>query len=107
MSNIVQVSPKIREILDPELILSNAKLNDVMIRFEKEIRRGLKKETHKCSEVKCFVTYVQDLPNGNGKVIICYGIKKYSSLLFQFYRTWKVSGIRFGRNKLSCFIDSS
>ncbi|CAO1438078.1 unnamed protein product [Diamesa serratosioi] len=65
MNNIIQGSPRIREVVDPELILDNAKLNNVMIRFEKEIKRGLKKETHHCSEVKCFVTYVQDLPNGN------------------------------------------
>lgn len=69
MSNIVEVSPKIREVVDPELNLDNAKLNDVMIRFEKEIKRGLKKETHNGAEVKCFVTYVQNLPNGDGKEI--------------------------------------
>ena len=64
----MEVSSKIREIVDPEFNLNNEKLNKVMTRFQKEVRRGLKKETHQCSEVKCFVTYVQDLPDGNGKL---------------------------------------
>lgn len=74
MSNILEVSSKIREIVDPDFNLDNAKLNLVMTRFQKEVRRGLKKETHKCSEVKCFVTYVHDLPDGNGKMITCYAL---------------------------------
>lgn len=32
-----------------------------------EIERGLKKSTHSTADIKCFVTYVQDLPNGRGK----------------------------------------
>lgn len=32
--------------------------------FLKEINKGLKKETHDAAKIKCFVTYVQDLPNG-------------------------------------------
>lgn len=31
-----------------------------------EIERGLNKKTHPDADVKCFVTYVQDLPNGKG-----------------------------------------
>lgn len=38
-----------------------------MSRFLKEIEKGLKKDTHPKADVKCFVTYVQDLPNGKGK----------------------------------------
>jgi hexokinase len=38
-----------------------------MSRFLQEIEKGLKKETHPKADVKCFVTYVQDLPNGKGK----------------------------------------
>ena len=37
-----------------------------MTRFLKEIQLGLKKETHAKADIKCFVTYVQDLPNGKG-----------------------------------------
>lgn len=107
MDNIILGSPKIREIVDPELCLDNAKLNNVRTRFEKEIRRGLKKETHHCSEVKCFVTYVQDLPNGNGKVIYYDLFEVFLQLLIKFSRAWNVSGIRFRWNKLSCIINSS
>lgn len=32
-----------------------------------EIERGLSKKTHTDADVKCFVTYVQDLPNGKGE----------------------------------------
>jgi len=31
------------------------------------IRNGLGKDTNQSSIVKCYVTYVQDLPNGTGK----------------------------------------
>lgn len=37
-----------------------------MRRFLIEIDRGLKKATHDEANIKCFVTYVQDLPNGKG-----------------------------------------
>lgn len=37
-----------------------------MTRILAEINRGLKKETHAEADIKCFVTYVQDLPNGKG-----------------------------------------
>ncbi|XP_070493694.1 hexokinase type 2-like isoform X2 [Chironomus tepperi] len=47
-----------------ELILDDKKINEIMARFLKEIQLGLKKETHAKADIKCFVTYVQDLPNG-------------------------------------------
>jgi len=34
--------------------------------LDKSIRDGLGKETNASSVVKCYVTYVQDLPNGTG-----------------------------------------
>lgn len=33
----------------------------------KAIQTGLSKEGHDSATVKCFITYVQDLPNGKGK----------------------------------------
>lgn len=39
-----------------------------MTRFLNEIDRGLKKATHDAADIKCFVTYVQDLPNGKGEL---------------------------------------
>ena len=64
MSNLPEVSEKVRQLIDPQLVLDNEKLTQMMIKFEKEVKKGLKKSTHSSSEIKCFVTYVQDLPNG-------------------------------------------
>ncbi|XP_014599221.1 PREDICTED: hexokinase type 2 isoform X2 [Polistes canadensis] len=49
------------------LVLSNDQLKMVMERLLKEINRGLAKSTHEEAIVKCFTTYVQDLPNGTEK----------------------------------------
>lgn len=38
-----------------------------MVKLTEEINKGLSKATHEESVVKCFTTYVQDLPNGTGK----------------------------------------
>lgn len=38
-----------------------------MQKLTDEINRGLSRETHEDAIVKCFTTYVQDLPNGTGK----------------------------------------
>lgn len=64
MSQLPKVSPKVRAIIDPELLYDNKTLNEVMIKFEQEIKKGLRKSTHVLAETKCFVTYVKDLPNG-------------------------------------------
>jgi Hexokinase. len=50
-----------------ELILSDAQMTDLMNRLLEDIQKGLRKETHETATVRCFVTYVQDLPNGTGK----------------------------------------
>ncbi|CAO1422296.1 unnamed protein product [Diamesa serratosioi] len=47
-----------------DLILTEKSLREIMSRFLHEIDRGLKKATHDAADIKCFVTYVQDLPNG-------------------------------------------
>lgn len=71
MSKLPEVSVKVRNTIDPELVMSNKTLQEVMIKFEREIKKGLKKSTHRSAETKCFVTFVQDLPNGTerGKVL--------------------------------------
>jgi hexokinase len=51
-----------------ELLLSDAQLSEIMNRLLEDIQLGLRKDTHEKSIVKCFVTYVQDLPNGTGKL---------------------------------------
>ncbi|XP_056643429.1 hexokinase type 2 isoform X1 [Diorhabda sublineata] len=54
-----------------ELILTSDKLKQIMKLFLENIHRGLSKDTHPTSIIKCFPTYVQDLPNGteNGKFL--------------------------------------
>ncbi|XP_063709783.1 hexokinase type 2 isoform X3 [Culicoides brevitarsis] len=47
-----------------ELILTDEKMKKLMEKFLHEIERGLSKKTHPEADIKCFVTYVQDLPNG-------------------------------------------
>lgn len=71
MSKLPSVSPKVRSVIDSELELDNKKLQEVMIKFEREIKKGLRKSTHRSAETKCFVTYVQSLPQGTekGKVL--------------------------------------
>lgn len=49
-----------------ELILSDEQLRDVCQRMLTEINRGLNKETNREATVKCFPTYVRELPNGEG-----------------------------------------
>lgn len=53
-----------------ELILSDAQVREIMNRLLNDLNKGLGKDTHEDAIVKCFVTYVQDLPNGKGNVNI-------------------------------------
>lgn len=39
----------------------------VMQKLDDEMNKGLSKATHDDAVVKCFPTYVQDLPDGSGK----------------------------------------
>ena len=50
-----------------DLVLSNEQLRCVMKKLSYEIEKGLSKETHKNAIVRCYTTYVQDLPTGNEK----------------------------------------
>lgn len=50
-----------------DLVLSDDQLRLVMQKLNDEMNKGLSKETHDDAIVKCFTTYVQDLPNGTGK----------------------------------------
>jgi hexokinase len=58
------VQEKVHKVIGNSLVLSNDDLKNVMVKFEREIKKGLKKDTQKDSEVKCFVTFVQELPTG-------------------------------------------
>ena len=48
-----------------QLILTDEQIDELNYRILHEIKKGLAKDTHHKANVKCFVTYVQDLPNGN------------------------------------------
>ncbi|XP_017878121.1 hexokinase type 2 isoform X3 [Ceratina calcarata] len=63
---IEEESLRIRDICK-DLILSDDQLRRVMETLERELKRGLSKETHDQAIVKCFTTYVQDLPDGTEK----------------------------------------
>ncbi|XP_015121109.1 hexokinase type 2 isoform X1 [Diachasma alloeum] len=62
----LDVTPQIKDACKG-LVLSDEQLRLVMQRLTHEINRGLAKETHEEAIVKCFTTYVQDLPNGTEK----------------------------------------
>ncbi|CAG2058913.1 unnamed protein product, partial [Timema podura] len=50
-----------------ELILSDKQIKEISSRFLVDVKNGLAKNTHHSSPVKCYVTYVQDLPDGKEK----------------------------------------
>lgn len=64
--HVDRVSKEIREQCQ-ELILTDKQIEEIMRRLLKEINRGLGKETQPEADIKCFITYVQDLPNGKEK----------------------------------------
>ncbi|XP_025832332.1 hexokinase type 2-like isoform X5 [Agrilus planipennis] len=53
-----------------ELILTDEQIKEYMKRLLEDIKRGLGKDTHATAVVKSFVTYVQDLPDGTGKIFL-------------------------------------
>jgi hexokinase len=55
---------KVREEIESKFKLNNDILRDIMVKFEREIKKGLSKATHKEAEIKCFVTYVRKFPKG-------------------------------------------
>lgn len=63
-------------------------MRELMKRVIVEIEKGLSKKTHPDADIKCFVTYVQDLPNGKGNFCMMGfrssyfpSISKYSNTL--------------------------
>ncbi|XP_008207047.1 hexokinase type 2 isoform X3 [Nasonia vitripennis] len=50
-----------------DLILTDEQLRLVMERLRHQIDRGLSKQSHEEAIVRCYTTYVQDLPNGTEK----------------------------------------
>lgn len=56
---------QIKEFCQP-FKLSNEILCDLVKRLTQAINQGLSKDTYQLATVKCFPTYVQTLPTGNG-----------------------------------------
>lgn len=50
-----------------ELVYTDAQCKEIMQKLLNNLNRGLGSQTHNTAIVKCFVTYVQDLPNGTEK----------------------------------------
>lgn len=69
MININNLRFQIREACQ-DMVLSEEQLKNIMDRLLKSINEGLSKEGHNSADVKCFITYVQDLPNGKGRILI-------------------------------------
>ncbi|XP_042862101.1 hexokinase type 2-like isoform X1 [Penaeus japonicus] len=61
-----EVAKKVKEICQ-ELILSQESLKEVCDRLQEEINKGLGKESNPEATIKCFPTYVRELPNGKEK----------------------------------------
>ena len=60
------VSDTRRQIEDycRDLIINNDHISQMEQRLRAAIEKGLNKDTHKYASVKCFPTYVRDLPTG-------------------------------------------
>lgn len=46
--------------------MTEKQIREIMSRLHANIVRGLGKDTNASAIVKCFITYIQDLPNGKG-----------------------------------------
>lgn len=66
LSTSDMIKKEIKDICK-DLVLSDDQLRMVMQKLENEMTKGLTKETHSEAIVKCFTTYVQDLPDGTEK----------------------------------------
>jgi len=55
---------KAAEDITKRLVLSDETLEEVCRSLDEEIHKGLGKETNKKATIKCFPTFVQELPNG-------------------------------------------
>lgn len=49
-----------------QLILPDATLKQITNLFLDEVKKGLRRKSNDKATVKCFVTYVQDMPQGDG-----------------------------------------
>ena len=61
---MVSVSRQVKEVC-ADLILTDSELRKVMSLMHDEICAGLAKDTNPTADVKCFPTYVRNIPNGS------------------------------------------
>lgn len=61
------VPQKLKELIDSKFAVDTPRLEAFRNKFNDEVEKGLKKSTHDEAEIKCFVTFVQNLPTGNEK----------------------------------------
>jgi hypothetical protein len=47
--------------------VTDGQLKELMVKLDQQIKLGLNHKTREKSSVKCFNTYVQDLPSGKGE----------------------------------------
>ncbi|KAH8406637.1 hypothetical protein KR222_000262 [Zaprionus bogoriensis] len=47
-----------------QFTITDQQMHEIVVRLTKEINMGLARDTHPRAVVKCFITYVQDLPTG-------------------------------------------
>lgn len=50
------------------LQMSDKQIKEIMSRLHTDLKKGLCKDTHDKATVKCWITYIQDLPNGKGNL---------------------------------------
>ncbi|XP_048485533.1 hexokinase type 2 isoform X2 [Plutella xylostella] len=63
MGVVINNLPKIREECEV-LQMSDKQIKEIMSRLHTDLKKGLCKDTHDKATVKCWITYIQDLPNG-------------------------------------------
>lgn len=51
--------------------MTDKQIREIMTRLHSDLVKGLGKDTHANSIVKCWITYIQDLPNGKGNYLCC------------------------------------
>lgn len=61
---MVTVSRQVKEVC-ADLVLTDAELRKVMDLMHEEIVKGLGKDTNPAADIKCFPTYVRNIPNGS------------------------------------------
>lgn len=52
--------------------LTDATYSDIMELLEKEMVKGLSKNTHASSTVRMYPTYVRNIPDGSGEAVLHY-----------------------------------